>query len=352
MAPVEQSSFPLSYDAAVKSIGELKTVGKARELPVVHDLETYTTTLANQISENAHVQSAKQIVEGGFKSLTENQTFHQLQGKVIELNENPRVKQTLDTVKDKVYVAAEHPRVKQTIVTVKDRMSGAVEHLDSMAAGGLDTLTTKLPALSGPTPELFETTKDAARSYFHLATEYMASFALAQVGLKVADKSLSMAEKTTKFLHGNIKDQSMLAYTYTKLRQTRRALRAIKRAGERKSYLEKDPVARTGLVGSLASLLSVNSLLGMAGLKIVVEKRKPAVTESVADDDDDNHREISDLKGDLAGYKSDEDPDYLPEDSEDSVDAESSGAESDDELSEETKEEHVEHVQHQEVSVI
>jgi len=320
MAPVEQISFPLS----VASISELKTVGKARELPVVNDIEKYTTDLATQISENAHVQSAKQMVETGMKTLSENETFNHFQGKVQELNENARVKQTLETVKEK--------------------MTGAVEHLDSMAAGGLVNLTAKLPALNTPTPELVETTKEAASSYMHLATEYLASFALSQIGLKVADRSLSIAEKTTKFFKADMKkdELSMLTQTYIKLRQTRRALRAIKRAGERKSYLEKDSVARTGLVGSLASLLSLNTLLGLAGLKLVAEKKTVLVDEIDAEghDGDDQHREISDLKGDLDGYKSEEDPDYKPEDdSLISTDDSSSGEESDDEVSaEDTKE--------------
>ena len=83
-----------------------------------------------------------------------------------------------------------------------------------------------------------------------------------------------MAEKTTKFFKADIKkdEESLLTQTYTKLRQTRRALRAIKRAGERKNHLEKDAVARTGLIGALASMLSLNTFLGLAGLEIVPEK--------------------------------------------------------------------------------
>ena len=53
-------------------------------------------------SENAHVQSAKQMVESGMKSLSENETFNHFQGKVQEINENAKVKQTLYTVKYKV----------------------------------------------------------------------------------------------------------------------------------------------------------------------------------------------------------------------------------------------------------
>jgi len=328
MPPVEQASIPLSYEAAVKTIGELKSVSKARELPVVNDLGAYTTTLATQLNENAHVKSAKQMVEGSLKTLAENQSFQQIQGKVLELNSNPHVKKTLENVK----VAAEHPKVKETIT----KMGAAVSQLDTLAAGGIETLAARMPVLSAPTNELVETTKDAARSYFHLATEYLASFGVSQVGLKVADKTLSLAEKTTKLLHSDVKDKSIAALTYSKLRQTRRALRATKRAGERKAYLEKDPVARTGLVGSLASILSVNTLLHLFGLQLVPEKKVQEV-EDVVEDGDDNHRQIGDLKGDLEGYKSDEDPDYVPED-EDSLDAESSGSESDDEMDEESKE--------------
>merc|ERR1739848_472755 len=85
-------------------------------------------------------------------------------------------------------------------------------------------------------------------------------------------------------------------------------------------YLESDPVARAGVVGSVASMLGLNTVLDLVGLKIVAEKKVRPVVEAV-EDNDENHREISDLKGDLAGYKSEEDPDYHP-DTEDSIDAE------------------------------
>merc|ERR1711922_80181 len=58
----------------------------------------------------------------------------------------------------------------------------------------------------------------------------------------------------------------------------------------------------------------------MFGLKIVAEKRVRPEVETVKDNDE-NHRQIADLKGDLAGYKSEEDPDYHP-DMEDSIDGE------------------------------
>merc|ERR1712200_161827 len=45
---------------------------------------------------------------------------------------------------------------------------------------------------------------------------------------------------------------------------------------------------------------------------VEVSKTEETVAEEIADDGDDNHRHIADLKGDLEGYKSEEDPDYDP----------------------------------------
>jgi len=314
MPPVEQNTVPLGHSYVV-SLGELKTVGKASEIPVVSDTFKVAASYATQISENASVLSAKQYVEEGIKTLSETETFSALQGKVTEkvteINSNPKVKETLENVKEKMSLHLD---------SVKGKVVDTVEHLDTLAAGGIDTLTTKVPALNSPTKELYQTTKETASSYFSLATEYVATFAVAQMSLKLADKSLNLVEKTTKYLHPDTKDKSMLAVTYSKLRQTRRALRVVKRAGERKRYLESDPVARVGLAGTLASMLGLNSLLDMFGLKIVAEKRVRPEVEAV-EDNDENHRQIADLKGDLAGYKSEEDPDYHP-DMEDSIDGE------------------------------
>ena len=451
MPPVEQNSIPAAAakheTADVKSIGEWKSVGKARELPVVSDMETYAVglvghaseTIGSKISENKHVEAAKQIVEGGLKTLSEqSESLQQVQGKMVEqvqqiqgklveqVLENPHVKSTvdtvmntvhgaventkvkqavatgyemassavdtvkdqvkvaaehhkvkqtvdvaqsslngvvenvkvkaatgyeiassaIDTVKDQVKVAAEHPKVKQTVDVAQSSLNGAVENvkgkvastveqIDTIAAGAIDNLTIRMPALKEPTPELLETSKDAAINYINLAAEYVASYGMAQVGLKIADKSLSIAEKTTEFLHSDVKDGSMIAFAYNKMRQTRRALRTVRRAGERKSHLEKDPLAHSGFLGYISSMLSVNTILSLAGLQLVAEEKSAPVfsdeeksapivndkedsssineTEFLDIIEDKQHRDISDLKGDLEGYKSDEDSDYVPD---------------------------------------
>ena len=59
-----------------------------------------------------------------------------------------------------------------------------MDQLDTLACGGIDSLTSALPALTSPTPELVESTKEAARGYFAWAKEYAASFTVAQISLK------------------------------------------------------------------------------------------------------------------------------------------------------------------------
>merc|ERR1712168_985942 len=393
MPPTEQQTVPLS-ESTIKSIGDLKTVSKAIKFPVVSDTVKAATDVVTQIrlfveiyaqktrtdmitnyifSENTHVETARQYLQDGIKTLSETEAFTNIQGKVKELNENPRVQEVI------------------TNINLKEK----VDRLDTLAADGIESLASAVPSLRAPTPQLVETAKDTANSYLYLATEYLASFSVAQISLRVAERTLSLAEGTTDMLKAD-SDDGLLATTSTKIKQVRRAIRAVKRAGERKSILEKDPVARTGIVGSIASLLHVNTILSYLGLRLeakeedsedseviepmevdeaedvetpmehvevnemehvevneveatedkpaieepaieepaieepaieVSKTEEEAVAEEIADDGDDNHRHIADLKGDLEGYKSEEDPDYDPARDED-VEAEDELADS------------------------
>merc|ERR1712212_980301 len=334
MPPTEQQTLPIG-ESTLKSIGDLKTVNKAIKFPVVSDTVKKATDVVTQISENAHVETARQYLQDGIKTLSETEAFTNIQGKVKELNENPRVQEVI------------------TNINLKDK----VDRLDTFAADGIESLASAVPSLRAPTPQLVETTKDTANSYLYLATEYLASFSVAQISLRVAERTLSLAEDTTDMLKAD-SDDGLMASTSTKIKQVRRAIRAVKRAGERKSFLEKDPVARTGIVGSIASLLHVNTILGYLGLRLEAKENEsdynddsdketiePVAVEETddqdepVDDGDDNHRHIADLKGDLDGYDSQEDPDYDPKRDED---VEAEDEREDKELSEDEKEETVE----------
>merc|ERR1711970_1606311 len=333
MPPTEQQTVPLG-ESTIKSIGDLKTVSKAIKFPVVSDTVKAATDVVTQISENTHVETARQYLQDGIKTLSETETFNNIQGKVKELNENPRVQEVI------------------TNINLKEK----VDRLDTFAADGIESLASAVPALRAPTPQLVETAKDTANSYLYLATEYLASFSVAQISLRIAEKTLSLAEGTTDILKSDT--EGLMASTSSRIKQVRRAIRAVKRAGERKSILEKDPVARTGIVGSIASLLHMNSILGYLGLRLEAKENESDYNDDFdketiepvevdetddqdepVDDGDDNHRHIADLKGDLDGYDSQEDPDYDPKRDED---VEAEDEREDKELSEDEKEETVE----------
>merc|ERR1712168_1687123 len=329
MPPTEQQTVPLS-ESTIKSIGDLKTVSKAIKFPVVSDTVKAATDVVTQISENTHVETARQYLQDGIKTLSETETFNNIQGKVKELNENPRVQEVI------------------TNINLKEK----VDRLDTFAADGIESLASAVPALRAPTPQLVETAKDTANSYLYLATEYLASFSVAQISLRIAEKTLSLAEGTTDILKSDT--EGLMASTSSRIKQVRRAIRAVKRAGECKSILEKDSVARTGIVGSIASLLHMNSILGYLGLRLEAKENEsdynddsdketiePVEVDETddqdepVDDGDDNHRHIADLKGDLDGYDSQEDPDYDPKRDED---VEAEDEREDKELSEDEKE--------------
>ena len=163
------------------------------------------------------------------------------------------------------------------------QVPGAVDKLDHYACGHIDNLTSAIPALSDPTPQLVESTKEAVIGYLYIVNEYIASFTAAQISLSVVDKSLSMV------------DSGILCRTYCKIRlvfldpilnfmlyiylsflskafffrSVRRSLRALRRAGSRRNSIRRTPLSRVGLVGRVANLLSVNSVLGIVGLELV-----------------------------------------------------------------------------------
>jgi len=324
MPPVEQTSVPRQPDLGRrKSITELKSIEKAKELPVVSDTLVELDKVKNSLSDYATVKTAKHMVEEGMKILSEN---HIVQDGIKVLS-NEKVQQTVTNVKDKVY-----PHVYN-----------AVEHLDEMACGGLDSLTTALPALTNPTPELVETTKESARNYFSLATEYLASFTVSRIGLKVADKSLDTVEKGVKFIKPDKKDEGIVCRTYSKIRETRRMLRALRRAGERRNYIEMDKLARAGLVGRLASFFSVNMVLHIFGLELTAVRpvRLHPVTDEI--NADDSLTELKDVQGTLGGYHSDSDPDYYPSEDADSLDDSTSSDGSETEADTTGGEETIEH---------
>ena len=176
-------------------------------------------------------------------------------------------------------------------------MTGALDKLDHLACDGIDSLTSAIPALNSSTPELYLSTKDAAKGYFLWATEYVASFTASQISLSLADTSLSVAEKVTSFVKPEKKDDSLASTTYTRIRGLRRSLRTVKRAGARHNRPAHKPktLNESGLPGRLASMFYVNTLLRTVGIQLVPAVKETKEKKTGAPLDDSNSR-IEDLK--------------------------------------------------------
>jgi hypothetical protein len=323
MAPVEQSSVP-SYNVSRSALSELKMVEKAMELPVVQDTIHGLEIVRATISDNAQLKSATHMVEDGIKSAT-----HLVEGGIKAISVNPAVQGVQEGVK---YIQ-DSKAVHQTVQNVNEmmrphvdsllqRVPGAVEKLDSYACGGIDSLTSAIPALSTPTPQLLESTKEAGWEYVSIFKEYVSSFTAAQISLTVADKSLSLAEKSVSFFKPDKPDAGVLCRTYGKIRSVRRSLRALRRAGSRRNTMRRTPLARAGLVGQVANMLAVNCVLKMAGLELVPAKKtdKPGKGVEVVEEVQGKEATIHDLHKDMSGYRSDQDPDYQAPDLNSSLD--------------------------------
>merc|ERR1711915_746440 len=79
-------------------------------------------------------------------------------------------------------------------VSTKEKMVSVLSYLDEKACIRLESLVTKVPALKENTPDLVENIKDCSSSYVTMATEYVASFGIVQIALKIGDKGLQLAE--------------------------------------------------------------------------------------------------------------------------------------------------------------
>ena len=74
--------------------------------------------------------------------------------------------------------------------------------------------------MSSPTPELLENAKEAASGYLSLLTEYLASFGLAQLSLKLADQGLELLENAAVRFLPESKGRTFIRYSVRKVQVT------------------------------------------------------------------------------------------------------------------------------------
>merc|ERR1740128_1191458 len=157
-----------------------------------------------------------------------------------------------------------------------DQVIAAVEKVDTLACGGIDTLTEKVPQLKDATPKLIEETKSSVVSFVGRWSEYFASFSVALVALKVVDVSLVKVEEALKKIDSeNAKTMSSLVQM---VHSTANSLRhdAARSAGTPLAQKIDD----SSLICALGEVTGICDFMERLGLTKVCEAEEGTQTES------------------------------------------------------------------------
>merc|ERR1711915_647241 len=184
---------------------------------------------------------------------------------------------------------------------------------DSLACSRLDDLTSKVPVLRSPTPDLVDSIKVTSNSYIDSSKEFLASFWISQFALRIGDRGLQYVEDTLNFV--GIGESNHLRPVTARISSVRRDIRVLRRNGMKRrsvSWADNDDAS---LYGFLANVLCLNFFLSLFGLKL-----SPLDTKNGDKDFDKSFTDVfegettdlllSDEK--MATYDSDADSDFLP----------------------------------------
>merc|ERR1711864_36932 len=125
-----------------------------------------------------------------------------------------------------------------------EQANSVVGNLDTMACDGMDQLTEKVPALKEATPMFVESTKTSLVNCLTLVAEYLASFPVGQLALKVTALELDTVDVVLNDVLGNS---------------------------------EKNIIEEASLLGALAEVTGINFLLSLLGIKMVPHEEEGAV---------------------------------------------------------------------------
>merc|ERR1719186_1813382 len=154
--------------------------------------------------------------------------------------------------------------LQSNMTAAAGHLSAAVEKADTFACGGIDQLTDKVPALKNATPELIETTKVTATGYFNAATDYVASFSLAQVALKMVDSGLDVVEQAFNVI--GINDENLISSGVQTLHTTANTIRI---SGNKKAGTElAKKIEESSIVEALVEVSGLGFILGMLGFNM------------------------------------------------------------------------------------
>jgi len=325
MPPVELDTVPhtaVPVETTAPTKVGLKVVEKALVLPIINDAVTVASKHLHHVTK-LHEQVAK------FPTYTYMENIVQ-DGIIVPTKK----------------VAGQLPE------GVKMTMAHAVEQLDTMAVTGLDQLTTKVPALTTPTEELITATTEATHGVITATTEVtkgvvhtittatldvantvlenVASFNIAQTGLKMVDTGLSITEKVFHHLEPGqewfLKPLATIPWVATmrtyatpvvsKIGMVRRHLRAVRHAGRRNARSAKMTLGGVSMIGYVLEMFHINFILGMFGMVLTPAWAVDTKVKHEHDDlettneDETLEEKLSEEK--MEAYESSQDPDYEP----------------------------------------
>jgi len=256
MAPVEIDHVPRSLMTPVKN---MKVVDKALSLPLVSSACSEVSRVTSPYMESTLTPVMEMVspVVDGVKSRVEEQLSPHIPARFSE---------TVQTVQS----------------AAVDQVIAAVEKVDSIACGGIDQLTEKVPQLKDATPKLIEDTKISVTSFVTGWSEYLASFSVALVTLKGVDAALDKVQEVLKATEcDTAKSVSDVVKTIHATANTLRS-GAVRRAGTPEAKkIEESTITESLMEISGFQILmerfrlvtkDLESLMEVSGLPIMMER--------------------------------------------------------------------------------
>jgi len=250
MAPVEVDHVP----STIVPVKNLKVVDKAMELPFLNSAYTEVTRIASPITPYVESTLSKvtPMVEAGYQTIKS-----QVEEKVV-----PHIPDNITE------------SVSTHVSATMESVTAAVEKVDNYACSGIDQLTEKVPQLKEATPKLIEETKGTVSSYIDSATDYTASFSVAQLALKFVDAGLDLVENVCSKVGAS--EESLVVSNVRKIHTTANTIRisGVKKAGT--EYAKK--VEEGSILEAIMFILGLPELMAALGFKLTK-------TETVYEDD-------------------------------------------------------------------
>merc|ERR1711874_945877 len=220
MAPAENFYVPRSITAPSN---HLKVVDKALSLPLVSSACSEVSRATSPYMEST-LSKVSPVMENTMgmvdivKSRVEEQVLPHIPTKLSE---------TVQSVQE----------------TVVDQVIAVVEKADTLACGGIDQLTEKLPQLKDATPKLINETKASVTSFVISWSEYFASFPVAMVALTVVDITLGRVEEALRNMEPNARTMTSLVQMVHSAANTLRlrASRDVTDASDDEESSDPDP---------------------------------------------------------------------------------------------------------------